>query len=775
MGKMENNADYPLERSDMPIRILNALARTGIHTVGDLEKAVLSNRLDSIKQFGIKSNEYVVKFLKDFDLKDNSLAFLQESTDVALHSVTVRQLKLSKSAVVTLEKAGIINAHQLIEAQTNRVLCSLFQTKPDALAKVQEALIELEKGDRESFLGISSRLKNHFEYPVALSNLPVRIINALERSKITNLGDLIEAINNNEIMSIRNLGVKSMKAILDFLKEFDVFNNPCDLRQTSNSTDFSKVPVRQLGLTKKVLLSLERAGILTVFDLLSAYSQGRLQVLFRNAPKSLSEVREAVGLIHYTDTMSAGIAQPVKKTTWASIFESYFEILNDNEKIVFLSRFGYKKLPLEEIAKEIGVTRERVRQIQNKSITKLNRKLHHFEFQSTISQILEFISDKGEDISLISLEKGLTELGLLGEFQSPQFVRIEKQVSPLEALICWQNYLSNLKGGDKYKIGILIKNPNRSLRDSRNLSLVSKSLKRKLLRRLFYTGGVKATDGEKILSLGREAVNLVFAQLNLVKITGDWFSLREFDRPYSKVPIYTAGIKMLSCVPKIDFNVFYDGLRRHAGRFYESMAPTEVVNFTLQGLGFTISNNTVSTNNSTAGVLSRGEDCFIKTIRKYDDVISFFELAEEFLNRGFAIATAAKVAGQSPIVEKTSHNLYIIRGNVVPWEQIENARQRQKRFTQNEDIKYGMDGIIRLKITITRFSFLSGVINSNRISDLTGKWQVFIDEMSCGQAVLEDLFLWGLMEAFTKLQVNLGDRIELAFNTWNRKLIIKKV
>jgi RNA polymerase primary sigma factor len=58
------------------------------------------------------------------------------------------------------------------------------------------------------------------------------------------------------------------------------------------------------------------------------------------------------------------------------------EILNDREKKIITQRFGFnggKRKTLEEVGEKLGVTRERIRQLQNNALSKLRRALSQKE------------------------------------------------------------------------------------------------------------------------------------------------------------------------------------------------------------------------------------------------------------------------------------------------------------------------------------------------------------------------------------------------------------
>ena len=62
---------------------------------------------------------------------------------------------------------------------------------------------------------------------------------------------------------------------------------------------------------------------------------------------------------------------------WKEEVQELLETLNDREKEVISLRFGLGKdrtYTLEEIGESLGITRERVRQIESKAMEKLRKK-----------------------------------------------------------------------------------------------------------------------------------------------------------------------------------------------------------------------------------------------------------------------------------------------------------------------------------------------------------------------------------------------------------------
>ena len=276
----------------------------------------------------------------------------------------------------------------------------------------------------------------------------------------------------------------------------------------------------------------------------------------------------------------------------------------------------------------------------------------------------------------------------------------------------------------------------------------------------------------------KRTTELVLRKFNLKKIDEYWYSFKTYDAESetSKIPLWTAGMKMLAVKTDINLDTFYDGLRRYANRFYPSIAPINVVSHALKLLGFEINDQQiVSTEQSCKNILSQSEKSLVLAISKNDGVASFLEIAEEFFLRKLSLPSVSKTLKSSPIAEKVEEGFYKIRGTEISWQQIDIAKKRQKRYSQDEEISHGLDGIVRVRITINNYAYLTGVVGSHSIKGMTGSWSVIYNNEFFGDARMDETYLWGLPKLFKKLDMQMGDRIELAFNTWDRTLSVGKV
>lgn len=185
----------------------------------------------------------------------------------------------------------------------------------------------------------------------------------------------------------------------------------------------------------------------------------------------------------------------------------------------------------------------------------------------------------------------LNEEDLLGQLSKPVTKKLIKKLDLLETIICWLNLLSDgryaLQPID-FSIDILdlIRAGNISIEDRTILLNISSKDRRQIKRKVLYTGGVTINEVMRILLVDERVATLVLENLNYRKIDKEWFSFKDLgeDKDNGKIPLRLAGSKMLAVTPELEISSFYDGLRRHASRFYTSIAPIEVFRVCMQNI-----------------------------------------------------------------------------------------------------------------------------------------------------------------------------------------------
>ncbi|MBK3333130.1 hypothetical protein GWK41_08610 [Persephonella atlantica] len=176
------------------------------------------------------------------------------------------------------------------------------------------------------------------------------------------------------------------------------------------------VPIDNLPISKRVLNALKRNGIKTIKDL-SCLSDKDLYILPGISRKSIEEIREALEKYNTEANIEEGaiiennesnkkenecIIKNVNINVILENIKSFIEAtLDEREKLILHNRFLYFQ-SLQEIGDIFGISRERIRQIENRLIRKVNKYLNFEElFQQDI--ILVDAEELSKDY-LLSLE-----------------------------------------------------------------------------------------------------------------------------------------------------------------------------------------------------------------------------------------------------------------------------------------------------------------------------------------------------------------------------------
>ncbi len=96
-----------------------------------------------------------------------------------------------------------------------------------------------------------------------------------------------------------------------------------------------------------------------------------------DAPRDLDPGSSLLDLI--SDERSAGPHETIEKSQRDDMLYSWLKGLKDDQRVVIVRRYGLdnqEPATLEDVAKEIGLSKERVRQIQQEALVKLKKYLH---------------------------------------------------------------------------------------------------------------------------------------------------------------------------------------------------------------------------------------------------------------------------------------------------------------------------------------------------------------------------------------------------------------
>lgn len=667
---------------------------------------------------------------------------------------------------------------------------------------------------------LKSTLSNE---PLEVINLSVRPHNALRRAGLVSVLDVCEAIDDGSIWAIPNIGPKSTEEIIQLtdqlLSAYSSSNSSGNQIDTHNfyswepdmaSYEFSLPDIKIvsdipldflksfIGIqTVEKLLSIDVQKVRDLDQILRQYLDFLLpgNLLLDKTIELISQeiialisqgkispkiIIESMPLIEYLNWFPAGseeksikiqvIKRILSENSLTDEINRLFRYLTDRQRDFFLD-YSLHNFTLEEIGEKQHepVTRERVRQVL-RDATKMLSNAINSSLKIYISTALEVANEMGISLSRDGWKSELIKRSILldddQDYQSFDlfWALLKNKFTSKSILGISKNVHLILKDQQSHPIYVMNALSGRQKKKYREVSRIVK-----------FTGGIAKAHAEQILGLNSEKTVGILKALKIEEVTPDWFTTVSKIELNKNAPLFRAGLIMMQACGPLPFESFCDGLRRYISRHYDTLAPTEVVKKLISNFGFHIENDIVTYYGDEKIRLSTSESLLMELLSEKGPVLNFQEIVEFYLSKGKSFATATtKIMPGSPIIEKIEQGLYKLRGSSVSWKDIETGKSRQEEFSRNAEVTYGLDGIIRYRITVGSWQ-AGGTLNISRscqpLPDFCHGWPVFVNNIESGIARRDDNFIWGLSPAFTLLGVKFGDRIELAFDTWNKPKI----
>jgi hypothetical protein len=218
-----------------------------------------------------------------------------------------------------------------------------------------------------------------------------RLIKKLLTNNIETIGQL-KNISMNDFQNIKSIGEKTVKEFADLKKLIEnesKLNKILDFYIASNiAENIQTMPIKYLksNISNKLMNIFEENGCvlvkdainISIVDMLKTKSIGEktisefvdfLKSLHNNSIFYLDEYKKNAPPI-YPESCSVSILDDL-----GALINEYFLILNDQKgkEIVYkrFGLFGNNSYTLEEIGSYFGITRERVRQIENKHLERI--------------------------------------------------------------------------------------------------------------------------------------------------------------------------------------------------------------------------------------------------------------------------------------------------------------------------------------------------------------------------------------------------------------------
>ena len=208
--------DTPIEYLGLSTTITNALKRRNVCSIGDLIDVENEYGLENLRKIGSKSLSSIKeKLLEKCDIKLDELYVDKDITELDIFGFSNRTLNF------LVNKFHISTVKELLEIPCGEgntyPINTLTSTGNEIVSKVHRAGMVFKCEDVLS-IGVDDVIVYlEFDKQIESLGLSLFIENALKRSNIYKIRDIIDIENNYGLNSINNIGSKSIKEIKDKL------------------------------------------------------------------------------------------------------------------------------------------------------------------------------------------------------------------------------------------------------------------------------------------------------------------------------------------------------------------------------------------------------------------------------------------------------------------------------------------------------------------------------------------------------------------------------
>ncbi|MHA1215551.1 MAG: DNA-directed RNA polymerase subunit alpha C-terminal domain-containing protein [Candidatus Hodarchaeales archaeon] len=623
--------------------------------------------------------------------------------------------------------------------------------------------------------------------PIDCLDLSLRTYNALRRAGIDTIGDLLNVEEMGEILQIRNIGEISYKEIEEKIRNFK-FQNYQKIKEevtneTSKTSDKTKVEIILKNILYfrnliKEVINWQKETILKQIELGTLNNKARhagesienlLLDTFDDKRKQVNLYSSIIGSINITEELAYLIHN-----------------ISERDIKLFIQYYGFTHHTLEEIAIPLEITRERVRQIltrvKQKILTKARNVLVKIkDFTPGVSFVriqtsLLLAEQLGSDITFNQWSSLIKYSGLLGNCINNE----ENQLDPIELFYSVCKCVS--KSGliafsipENLKFACELAASGKPDIPAKNLMIVRtlpKEIKKQIKRHEYFTMAVNSRwISHEINYPTNETIDILTA-LGYVQKQGDWFISKKFNKRTTLEHTFRKMNKY--CGPLTAENLC-SGLRHRVSRTRYPVPPPDVMKVILEKCGYTYDEGLWFWDGEINYDLCRGEQIIFNCLEKKGPVVHHSELAEAFFESELSFASLHPTLNLTPLIERFDYALYKLRGLEVSHEEIERANNEGDKIPINLDIVYEKTGVIKIYGSLGILPIGTGVFLSGNLPKLVGKWHGVVNGSKFGDIKVTENEIRGLLVPFKQLKCEVGDRVCMSFNTWDRTVSIEKV
>ena len=806
--------EEPIKRLNLSKRSFNALRRIHIRTVGEVLQLAESGRLRTIRGLGmkcileIKENLSLVKILKTSEVvadthvtpERNSASFSQEDP--------IDKLDLSVRSYNALTRAGVQTVGEVLQLVDTRKLRTIPALGKQSISEIKGELAQVKFSEglgieahtditlNQNYILISRR------DPIEALNLTAYSFNALVRADIRTVEDLLQFMEFGNLQTVRELGIQCILEIANILPLLKFQDNP----EVANWTP-SNI---WRWLVSKILRDSEVESIARRDEIPKRVVEWQLQLVSKQlsrrllhedaeiAGKSIREWSEA------TETTENNQAYQVLSTILSGSINMCEEIEQflsylpgQNSMTILRFRYGLESKTLEQTGVELGITRERVRQLENEiknktvSISGLKSRPALLRMQSA----LLIARDLGLDITYENWTQQIRLSGLVGDWTSQDFVNtdaIEISIAVFklatECKVPWLRIPENLQ----YAVQLAVSGtPDIPAKIPHVRDTLPVKVRRLINRHAKFSGCAYDRWLSQEIGIEVEEVRDILHGLGYQVVSQGWFVPNSSQVSYNEV-FHHCMRKMLQFCGQLSIDDICAGIRHGVSRsgFSEPtyltsreitqsrsmfpVPPPEVMVEILRIYEYQRQDEWYYWDGEIDEKLSSGETVIMNCLETVGPVLHHSELALAFTESNFSFPALHATLNGSPLFDKIDSGLYKLRGRDVTLQDIERAKAAAEPQSLRPEIEYDVSGNIIVSLTLRTIALASGTIFCEQFPNLNGNWTCYVNGEEAEELRATENEFRHLRKSFELLDCKPGNRLKFIFNTWERTVAIEK-
>ncbi len=595
-------------------------------------------------------------------------------------------------------------------------------------------------------------------------HLAPRVFNAVRRNGIKSIGDLLDLHSREQLWDVRNLGEKGIAEIHTKLETIELighFSEPepesrIGYSATSNNSIFvdlgpPTVPVHQVIKGLQRTLS-NQIRLRLLHPDLEIDGQRLIELVETNRDYDLSLYAKLMNI----NMSSSSVADEIEKLS-ASLDERQIKVL--------LMRHGFDGQTLESVGVELGVTRERARQIENHVQSRL---LGSLQAGARIRSAILYACNI--NLSFREWTHSLLKTGLLGDWSIEEY----HDYDLIEMMIAICRITGEAEIPETLEYMIELHQNGKSSTPVRTLFLqknLPREARRLIQKHLHHSGAVSVEwlAEQSEISLAAKELRDVLEALEYYEVSQDWYMTIDItpDSQNKSQVFHKSLIKMFQHCGPVEIHDVYFAIEHTLVRTDFPVPPIYILEIILRNSGYSNEDNFWFWHGSLVEELNRGEEVILQTLRANHDVAHHSELMAAIVDSPLSAATLHATLKRSPLFDRFQQGLYKLRGVQPDYDAIERARSAAERIPLDLKVEYDTYGNINVYATLSLMTLATGVMVSERLPNLIGEWNILGQKSPLRVTENE---IRGLLPVMTDLDCEVGDRIQLSFNTWKRQI-----